>query len=710
MSAVFSQFIHLTSVTRLYFRFFFSVCIFSFVWLFNPSAFAQNPKKSKQELLLDPISITATRIPQRVSTIADSVEVITKEQIENYLPGDFNEILRDAIGGSLEQAGSRGGSTSFRIRGSENNFVGLLINGFKFSSPDGDTFDFAHISPEWIRGVEILRGPQSALYGSDAASGVVNLLFDVGRPGDRETFETRIRNGSHDTLEESFKLKGGTEKTGYAATFSRVDSNGRFRNDAYYRTVGTAAFDYFFSKHAKAHLLFYLNQNRFDATSNDGATNSDLRLETPLTDRELNAFQRNVDQLLGLKFEIHATPWLEYIPKFSFYQRDTVFEDKTDALDVSRPFFSAFNNETTQKRYHFDNQVNLNFTGEKLGLRTFKSAVTTLGFEWEEERFFQKIRGFSNTTVNNKRLARSLYAHQQIILHNGFTIAGGVRADDFDSGKDDVTNKITASHSLSKFGTKVRGAYGTGTKRPSFRDLFLLSTSGGVTQRGNPNLSSEYQESWEVGTDQILLSRKLRLGATYYENELKDLIAFSFTSFPNGTNFENISKVRTKGTEFYLSLVNFHNITFRANYNTLDTIVLDDRGGLGGGDFRKGEELLRRPNWWWSGSITYHPDRFRGTIRMNQVGKRLDRDFRPLLSGTFTFPRVTNHAYEKIDVVLSVDIIKNRKSILTKGKTSQMKDFTVEFQVNNILDRDYDEIFGFNSPGIQWFVGLKTVL
>ena len=272
-----------------------------------------------------------------------------------------------------------------------------------------------------------------------------------------------------------------------------------------------------------------------------------------------------------------------------------------------------------------------------------------------------------------------------------------------------MTGKVTASYTLLKSGTKVRGAYGTGTKRPSFNDLFLLSTGGALTLVGNPNLASETQESWEVGIDQSLLGRKLRLSATYYENELKDLIAFSFTSFPNGTNFENISKVRTKGTEFSLSLVDFHNITFRANYNTLDTVVLDDRNGLGGGDFRQGEELLRRPNWWWSGSLTYHPGRFRGTVRINQVGDRLDRDFRPLLSGSFTFPRVTNPAYEKIDIAFAFDIIKNRKSILTKGKVSQVKDFTVEFKVNNILDRDYDETFGFNSPGIQWFAGLRTV-
>jgi len=641
--------------------------------------------------------------------VADSVEVFTKERMDSLLPGDFIEVLRDATGGTLAQSGSRGGSTSFRIRGSENNFVSVLIDGFKFSFPDGDAFDFAHLSPEWMRSAEVLLGPQSTLYGSDAAAGVVHLLTDVGRPGEKPSFESRVRHGIHDTLEETVKLKGGTERAGYLGTFSRLDANGRFKNDAYYRTVGTTAFDYYLTDQIKLHLLAYVNQNRFDSTSSDGATNSDLRLAAPLTDRELNAFQRNLDQLYGLRLELRPASWLEYIPKASIYERRTLFEDKADRLDAARPFFSPFENETTQTRYHVDNQVNLRLPEDRRGRRGLKTAVTTLGFEWEEERFFQKTRGTTSATVNNERRARSLYAQQQLIFAKGLTVTGGVRVDDFDVGKDDVTGKVSASYEHPATLTRIRGTYGTGTKRPSFNDLFLLSTGGFFTLRGNPNLKSEAQESWEAGADQSFLGRKLKLSATYYENELKDLIAFSFTAFPNGFNFENISKVRTKGAEFSVALVDFHDFTVRANYNTLDTVVLDDRNGLGGGDFRQGEELLRRPNWWWSGSITYHPDRFRGTVRVNQVSQRLDRDFRPLVSGSFVFPRVNNAGYTKLDLALAYDIIKDRKSVLPGAALSSIRGLTIEVKVNNILDEDYDEVFGFNAPGIEWFAGFRVL-
>ncbi|MDA1001363.1 MAG: TonB-dependent receptor plug domain-containing protein, partial [bacterium] len=221
------------------------------------------------ELRLDPIVVTATRTPRRLSTVGDSIESFSKETIELIIPGDLNDVFRTATGIIVEQSGSRGASTSFRIRGSEDNFVSVMIDGFKISAPDGGRFDFENLSPEWIGGVEILRGPQSPLYGSDAAAGAVNLLLDVGKHGEPYRFETGARYGSFTTWEEFFKVRGGGEKTGFLATLSRIDTNGRFENDGYYRTVGTIAFDYFPTDRAKIRFLYQANQSRFDATSDN---------------------------------------------------------------------------------------------------------------------------------------------------------------------------------------------------------------------------------------------------------------------------------------------------------------------------------------------------------------------------------------------------------------------------------------------------------
>ncbi|MBI1725429.1 MAG: TonB-dependent receptor, partial [Candidatus Tectomicrobia bacterium] len=639
--------------------------------------------------------------------VGDSVEVFTRDRIELSLPADFSDLLREGVGINMDQSGARGAIASIRIRGSENNFGSVLLDGFKLSPPDGDAFDFAHMPVEWLRGAEILRGPQSTLYGSDAASGVINLLLDIGRPGERPSFETSFHHGSYSTFEEVLKAKGGWEKGGYLATLSRVDTNGRFRNDGYYRTAGLGALDYFPSPTAKLHLLVMGNRNRRDQTSSDGAANTEFRLPAGLTDRELNAYQRATEQMVGASLDLRPTRWLEYIPRAVFYQRDFVFNDPADALDATRPFFSEFKSDNTQTRYLTDHQVNLRFTGQDLRWDALTSSVTTVGFQWEEERFFQAVRGSSNTTENHERLARSLYFHQQLTFRDRLTLTGGARVDDFDKGADDVTGKLSASYLYGPTGTRVRGAMGSGTKRPSFNDLFFFSDQGFLVLRGNPNLESERQESWEAGVDQYLMGRRLVLSATYFENTLKDLISFSFAGFPNGTNNENISKVETKGVELSLALVDFRDFTVRANWNYLDTIVADDRDGSGGQDFRQGQGLLRRPHWWWGGALSYHPGPFRATLSLREVGQRPDRDFTPLLAGSFTFPRVHNPRYMRADLALAYDLIRDRKPSLPGLSLPGVQRLTVELKVNNLADKDYDEVFGFNAPGINWMAGLR---
>ncbi|MEK6709199.1 MAG: TonB-dependent receptor plug domain-containing protein, partial [Nitrospinota bacterium] len=226
----------------------------------EPPARAQAPEA--KELLLDPLTVTATRTPRPVSTVGDSVEVFTRDRLELTLPGDFSDLLREGAGINMDQSGARGATASFRIRGSESNFGSVLLEGFKISTPDGDLFDFAHMPVEWLRGAEILRGPQSTLYGSDAASGVVNLLLDLGRPGEAPSFELGARLGSFSSSEETLKLKGGWEKGGYLATVSRVDGQGRFKNDGYYRTAALMAVDHFPGPTAKLRLISLGTPNR----------------------------------------------------------------------------------------------------------------------------------------------------------------------------------------------------------------------------------------------------------------------------------------------------------------------------------------------------------------------------------------------------------------------------------------------------------------
>lgn len=640
-------------------------------------------QSAEEELYLDPITVTATRTPERLSDVADSVEVFGPDRIDSLLPGDALDFLSEGAGVILPQTSGRGGQASLFLRGSESNFTSVMIDGFKLTFPDGSAYDFGHLSTEWVGAAEILKGPQSPLYGSDAASGVMNFLPDVGKPGEAPSFTVRARGGSHDTFEETFKLKGGTARSGYAASLSRLDTEGHLPNDGYYRTAGTLALDHFLSDKAKVRFLYHANLNRYDIPGPDHAGHT-----------EPNKYGRNTEQLIGARAHLKPFSWLEYVPRLSVYLRDTLFENKPDALDPS-----ASKTETDGTRLHLDNQVNVRLSGKQLGLSALRRSISTLGVEWETEDISIKSQSaFGDSEYDSDRRATSFYAQQQFQLRGGLTLAGGVRTDNFDVGEDETTGKLSASYKIPGTGARIRGALGEGIKRPSFAELL------DVYGPGNPNLKSERQRSWETGFDQFFANKKLKFSATYYVNEIEDLIAYSFTPFDNGTNYENIQKARVKGAEVSFSLIGFNDFSAHASFNTMDTVALETEG-LGAPNYVEGEELLRRPDWWWSGSISYHPDRLRAALRVNTVSDRWDIDD----SAPWPYPRVVNPGFTRVDLALSVDVVKDGISMFDKTRKSRLKDLTVELKVNNALDEEYDAIYGFSAPGRQWFAGVRAI-
>ena len=487
-------------------------------------------QSAAEELYLDPITVTATRTPERLSDVADSVEVFDLERIENLLPGDALDFLTEGAGVILPQASGRGGQASLFLRGSETNFTSVMIDGFKLTFPDGSAYDFGHLSPEWVGTAEILKGPQSPLYGSDAASGVMNFIPDIGKPGEAPSFAVRARGGSDETFEETFKLKGGTAKSGYMASLSRLDTEGHLPNDGYSRTVGTMGLEHFLSENARVRFLYHANQNRYDlpGPAHQGYT-------------EPNKYRDLTEQLIGARAHLKPLPWLEYVPRVSLYLRDTLFENKADALNPD-----SDKTDTSGTRLHLDNQVNVRLSGEQLGFQGLRRSISTLGVEWETEDIsiesaYENAFGSGESEYDSDRRATSIYAQQQFQFQNGFTLAGGVRADNFDVGEDETTGKLSASYKIPGTGGRIRGAVGEGIKRPSFAELL------DVYGPGNPNLKSERQKSREAGFDQFLADNKIKFSATYYVNDIDDLIAYSFTPFENGTNYENIQESARQG-------------------------------------------------------------------------------------------------------------------------------------------------------------------
>ena len=221
------------------------------------------------------------------------------------------------------------------------------------------------------------------------------------------------------------------------ATLSRLDTEGHLPNDGYYRTVGTVGLDHFFSDKAKLRFLYHANQNRYDipGPAHQGYTEPDK-------------YGKNTEQLIGARAHLHPFSWLEYVPRLSFYFRDTLFENKPDAVNTD-----SDKTDSSGTRLHLDNQINVRLSGEQLGFRGLRRSISTLGVEWEEEDISiesasQNAFGSSMSKYDSKRRAVSFYAQQQFQFQKGLTLAGGVRLDDFDVGEDEVTGKISASYKI----------------------------------------------------------------------------------------------------------------------------------------------------------------------------------------------------------------------------------------------------------------------
>jgi vitamin B12 transporter len=172
------------------------------------------------------VIVTATKTEQSQGEVGSSTTVITAEDLKKTGKKSVGEVLRDVPGVAVMQNGAFGGSTSVYLRGSKPGHTLVLIDGVEVNDPISTdrSFDFAHFTTDNIERIEVVSGPQSTLYGSDAMGGVINIITKKGKG--RPKFELSSEGGSHQTFRESIGFGGGTEKLNYSISALRLDSEG----------------------------------------------------------------------------------------------------------------------------------------------------------------------------------------------------------------------------------------------------------------------------------------------------------------------------------------------------------------------------------------------------------------------------------------------------------------------------------------------------
>jgi vitamin B12 transporter len=593
------------------------------------------------------VVVTATRVPTDPARIASSTTVITAEEIERRQLRSVPELLQAVPGLAVVQSGGTGQITSVFSRGAESNHTLFLINGVEAADPSSNaTFSIEHLLVGDIERVEVIRGPQSVLYGSDAIGAVVNIITKRGAGA--PSMVGKLEGGSFGTISGSAGVSGAEGALDYAVSANR------------FHTDGVSAF----SKR--------IGGGENDAYDNLGATaNLGYRASELLT---LRGFAKLLSADVEFdEFGNEAGPHID--SRHAFGQAEAEL-NLLDGLWVPTLGLSATHVNRETKDALFGGE----FTGSKIKLDLqndfYVSDQHTITIGGESEWDHGEGRGGFPVFDEDLR-NQALYAQDQFAFWNRLFGTIGARLDHHSEFGSEVTWRIAPAYLIHETGTKLKASYGTGFKAPSLEDLFGGDGTGFIA--GNPDLQPEKSRGWDAGFEQSLFEDRLSFGSTYFRNEIEDLITIVSFTAPPPIQPENVSEAETWGIESFIAVTPVETVTLRLDHTWLKT--RDQQGNA---------DLLRRPEHKLNLDVSYRPtEKVTLSFDVLYVGKRED------VNAVAPFGRVKEDPYTVVSLSGSWQV---RSNLRLFGR------------VENLLDEDYEDPSGFGQPGIGVFAGLEARL
>ena len=625
---------------------------------------------------LPDLVVTATRLETRVDAVPGSVTVIRGTDMRARGHRFVVDALRDAPGVSIAQSAGPGAQTSVFIRGGESDYVQVLVDGVQVNGPGG-AFNWAHLRTEDIDRIEIVRGPASVLYGSDAVSGVIQIFTRAGgqpriEAGVNSARGSRtIGDGAFDTHSFDASLTGrASVATGTALSYgvsgAYATSSGLYEQNSDYDNTNVSGRIRLDARRADVAVTTRYAENEYHyPTSGSGAV------------IDANQFATGSTWSLGVDAGASILDGVELRLLGTLYDTGSRTQNPPDAPDDG-----TFDSTSDQLRRALDARVNITLP---------RDMVLTAGAEreWQEaQTAFESVGpgGTFTDETDDERANTGWYAqlHGSPIREVSITLGG--RVDDNDAFGTFVTGRAAVSWRPVP-STRVHGSYGTAFKEPTFFENFATGFA-----RGNPDLEPEHARSWEAGAE-LALGGSAVLGATYFEQRFRNLIQFTFnTPTPDDPNYFNVGAARAHGAEL-TAAVGFGPVSASASYTLTRTRVSDDGFGEDPA-FQEGRPLLRRPEHQASiaGSVAL-AESLSGRIQARWVGEREDLDFTD--PAQFNGIRTTLEDYTVVDVTF--DVRMPHAIELTVG-------------VRNLFDADYQEIFNFPTPGRVLHAGIRARL
>ncbi len=504
---------------------------------------------------LEPMVVTAARTPIPLRETGSSITVISAEDIARRRLFTVADVLRNVPGLDVVQAGGLGRQTSVFMRGANSNQTLVLIDGIEVNDPStpGAAFDFANLTVDNIERIEILRGPQSTLYGSDAIGGVIHIITKQGQGKPSAGFSAE--GGSYGSWKLMGTASGTHDRLRWSASASHLSSNGfsaaddRLGNgedDGYDNTTVSARGGWRALDNLDLDAVVRFQHSKADLDSCGGPACDD-----PDYTQETNQVYVRGQGTLDLFDQF----WRQTL-RISYNHNEKKFRDKANPGD----FFVDTSNWRGEK-FKLDWQNTLDLADWD----TLLFGITT-ETEWMNSNEIDTL----SATING------YYGENRLKILDRFITTAGIRLDDHDQFGDKLTWRITQAVLIPETGTKLRGSYGKGFKAPSLYQLF--GPSGAFGPVGNPGLKPETSIGWDVGVDQSFLGDRVYLSASYFHNDFSNLIDFQF-----GNGYQNLDKARTNGVETAVEVRPWDILTLRGTYTYTNT------------EDNEENQLLRRP-------------------------------------------------------------------------------------------------------------------
>lgn len=651
----------------LIFAFFISFCsnIFSQA---DKQVYPQKERDTIKTYTLSDVVITATKTSTSLLEVASSVTVISEADIENSHSNFIIDVLAEQPGLSVAQQGGAGKLARVFIRGANPHHTLILVDGVEVNDPGSvsNAFDFASLLTSSVERIEILRGPQSTLYGSDALAGVISIFTKKGTGKPKFLFSAE--GGSYNTYKGTAALNGQLSMVDYSFNYSQFRTDGfsaaseKYGNtekDMYQANFLNGRIGVSPLENINFNVIFSYSKNK-TGLDQSSILNSDKKDIYGDDENFISNFEQSLIKLNG-SISLFEGLWTQSLNASTI----KMISKTTDETDDAHPNLSSVN-------YFIGNRFKLDWQNN---FKLNSNHTIVIGLESETEKSYSDYLSvsewgpYSSIIPASKATTTGLYLEHQSNLFNSFFSSLGVRVDKHDKFGSEVTYRIAPAYFLRLTDTKFKATYGTGFKSPSLYYLY-------EPMYGNSDLKPELSKGWDAGIDQFLFNYFLNIGLTYYHNEFSNLIGYD-------ANFKsiNIDKAETKGVEFSLSTSSFYNFIIKANYTYTET---KDKST---GKDDSGKELLRRPKNKLAVNLNYNLNAFNCNLEVINVGKRVDKDF-----SVYPVTRVNLKAYTIVNLSSSYQIFTN---LNLYGK------------IDNIFNEDYEEVLFYGTPGQSMYGGIK---